>query len=150
MENATTEYKRELTADFEREICAFINTLGGKIYIGVDDNGEVYGVDNADKISLAVQDRIKNNIRPSIVGLYGSEVKEKDEKKYIEITIAGGLEKPYYIKKYGMSQSGCFMRVGAQTIPMPQDMIDNLSARRVRNTLHNVVSPNQNLTFTPA
>jgi len=148
MENTTTEYKRELNADFEKEVCAFINTIGGQIFIGVEDNGDIYGVDNADKVSLAAQDRIKNNIFPSVVGLFGSEIKEKDGKKYIIITVAGGLEKPYYVRKYGMSPSGCYMRVGSQSIQMPQTIIDDLFARRVRNTLHNVVSPNQDLTFT--
>lgn len=148
MENTTTEYKRELNAELEKEVCAFVNTIGGEIYIGVDNEGNIYGVDDADKVSLAVQDRIKNNISPSVVGLYGTEIKEKNGKKYIVVTVAGGLEKPYYIKKYGMTSGGCFMRVGPQSIQMPQALIDDWFAKRIRNTLQNVVSPNQNLTFT--
>lgn len=62
--------------------------------------------------------------------------------------MAGGLEKPYYLKKYGMTPNGCFMRLGTQTCQMTQSMINSLYSRRVLNTLHNVVSPNQELTFT--
>ena len=36
MENISVEYKRELTDGFEKEVVAFLNTLGGEIFIGVD------------------------------------------------------------------------------------------------------------------
>nr|NJM02680.1 hypothetical protein [Desulfobacula sp.] len=35
--------------------------------------------------------------------------------------VAGGLEKLYYLKKYGMTEKGCFLRVGSAAEPMPQD-----------------------------
>lgn len=42
MENAYTEYKRELTDGLEKEVVAFLNTLGGEII--ADDSGEIVGV----------------------------------------------------------------------------------------------------------
>ena len=42
-ESYTVELKRELNADFKKEIIAFANSDGGEIYIGVDDNGKVIG-----------------------------------------------------------------------------------------------------------
>ncbi len=47
-----------------------------------------------------------------------------------------------------MTPNGCFIRVGTQTAQMTQTMIDGLFSRRIHNTLHNVVAPNQELTFT--
>lgn len=64
------------------------------------------------------------------------------------MTVAGGLERPYYLKKYGMTPNGCYTRIGTQASPMTQNMIDGSFSRRILNTLHNVVSPNQELTFT--
>jgi len=64
------------------------------------------------------------------------------------VTVAGGLERPYYLKKYGMTPNGCYTRIGTQASPMTQNMIDGFFSRRILNTLHNVVSPNQELTFT--
>ena len=148
MENISVEYKRELTDGFEKEVVAFLNTLGGEIFIGVEDNGNIIGVENADKLALIVIDRIKNNILPSAMGIFNVDVKQSLGKDYIAITVAQGLEKPYYLKKYGMSPNGCFYRVGSQSAQMPQSMINELFSRRVINTLHNVVSPNQELTFT--
>jgi len=65
----------------------------------------------------------------------------------IRITVAGGLEKPYYLKKYGMTEKGCFLRVGSASEPMTQEMIDSLYSRRVRNTIGRMESTRLNLTF---
>ena len=41
-EKDNVELKRELTDAVKNEIIAFLNTKGGTIYVGVDDNGELY------------------------------------------------------------------------------------------------------------
>lgn len=142
-ESNNLELKRELTDGFEKEVVAFLNTVGGQVIIGVDDSGSITGLDNVDKILLAVADRIKNNILPSAMGLFNIEHKVEVGKNYIIVTIASGLEKPYYLRKYGMSPNGCYLRIGTQSSQMSQSTIDGLFSRRVINTLHNVVSPNQ-------
>ena len=43
-ENKFTELKREFTPDLNKEVVAFANTDGGKIYIGIEDGGKVCGV----------------------------------------------------------------------------------------------------------
>ena len=147
-ENEKTELKKMLTDSFEKEVSAFLNTIGGQIIIGAENDGAVCGVADADKTALAISDRIRNNILPSAMGLFTVEIKNEEDKNYIVVTVAGGLEKPYYLKKHGMTPNGCFFRIGTQTAQMTQNMIDGLFSRRVHNTLHNVVSPNQGLTFT--
>ncbi len=146
MESALIEYKRELTDGLEKEVVAFLNTLGGEIQIGVDDNGQIVGLDNPDEISLKIADRLKNNISPSIMGLFQINI-VGDDKKHIVISVASGMEKPYYIKKYGLSVKGCFVRIGTQSSPMEQAQIENLFSCRVDRTLSTVVSPRQDLTF---
>ncbi len=39
MENVSVEYKRELTDGLEKEVVAFLNTLGGEIVIGAETTG---------------------------------------------------------------------------------------------------------------
>ena len=146
MENAYTEYKRELTDNLEKEVVAFLNTLGGEILIGVDNDGTFVGVDNPDDISLKVADRIKNNISPSAVGLFQISILG-EQQKIIKISVAGGVEKPYYIKKYGMCPKGCFLRIGTQSSQMEQSLIDNLFSQKVNRTLSTIVAPRQDLTF---
>lgn len=40
-EGYTLEFKKQLNSSIDREICAFANSKGGKIILGVDDRGEV-------------------------------------------------------------------------------------------------------------
>ena len=42
-EGPTVEFKRSLTKDVGRELCAFANAGGGIILIGVSDAGEIVG-----------------------------------------------------------------------------------------------------------
>src|SRR3990167_5168310 len=135
-ESNRIEYKRELTDSLEKEVVAFLNYHdGGVIYLGVGDKGEAIGIADPDAAQLAVKDRLKNNIQPSIMGLFDVLLEQRDGKNIVRITIAGGLEKPYYMKKYGMTPKGCFLRVGSASEPMTQEMIESLFGRRVRNTI---------------
>ena len=55
IENNETEFKREFTDKIARTIVAFANTIGGSLYIGVDDDGTVVGIDDIDKVQLNVK-----------------------------------------------------------------------------------------------
>jgi ATP-dependent DNA helicase RecG len=147
-ESNRIEYKRELTASLEREVVAFLNYHdGGIIYLGIDDDESVVGVQNCDAVQLVVKDRLKNNILPSCMGLFDVIHEQRNGKEIIKIIVAGGSEKPYYLKKYGMSEKGCFLRVGSAAEPMTVRMIEDLFARRTRNSLTRIRSPRQDLTF---
>ncbi|VGO22143.1 hypothetical protein SCARR_04224 [Pontiella sulfatireligans] len=117
-ESNRIEYKRQLTDSLEKEVVAFLNYQdGGVIHLGIDADGEVVGIADCDAVQLAVKDRLKNNIQPSIMGLFDLVLEKHDGKNVVRITIAGGQEKPYYLRKYGMTEKGCFLRVGSASEP---------------------------------
>lgn len=141
-ENSTTEFKRELNDALEKEVVAFLNSAkGGDLYIGVDDDGEVVGVADADALMLAISDRIRNNILPTCLGLYDVYAQEHDGKTIIHVVVTRGTEKPYYLKRYGQSPAGCYIRVGSGVQPMTTGMIDQVYAGRVRSSLRNIPAP---------
>jgi ATP-dependent DNA helicase RecG len=147
-ESNRIEYKRELSDGLEREVVAFLNYHdGGIIYIGIDKQGKAVGVHDADALQLAIKDRIKHNIQPSALGLFDVILEQRDGKPVIKIIVASGPEKPYYLRKYGMSERGCFMRLGSANEPMPPALIEELFARRTRNSLTRIRSPRQDLSF---
>ncbi len=142
------EYKQELTDDLEKEAVAFLNyPEGGVLYIGIEKTGTAIGVIDIDSDMLKIKDRLKNNITPSCMGLFDIATENIDSRDVIKITFASGPEKPYYIKKLGMSEKGTFIRVGTAAEPMPVKMIESLFAKRIRNSIDKIKSPNQNLTF---
>jgi predicted HTH transcriptional regulator len=147
-ESSRIEYKRQLNGNFEKEAVAFLNSReGGVIYIGIEDSGELYGVLDVDDVQIKIKDRLKNNIQPSVMGLFDVIHEVRENKDIVRVNIAGGLEKPYYLKKYGMTGKGCFMRVGSASEPMPQKMIDELYSGRTRSSIGKIRSPRQDLTF---
>ncbi len=44
----------QLNKDFLKEVVAFLNTRNGTIYIGVNDKGDIIGVDNVEKVMRQV------------------------------------------------------------------------------------------------
>ena len=148
VEDVRNEFKIKLTDKFEEEVIAFLNTNGGNIFLGIDDKGSIIGVKgNIDLLQRTIKDRIKNNIMPSTLGLFDVAVLEKDNKKYIKVIVARGNERPYYLKGMGMTPDSCFIRVGSSIQSMPNDMINNEFSKRTRNSLKNIISPKQDLTF---
>ncbi|MCF4100110.1 putative DNA binding domain-containing protein [Gillisia sp. M10.2A] len=142
------EYKRELSDGLEKEVIAFLNYReGGIIYIGINKEGNTYGLADADGDQLKIKDRLKNNIRPSALGLFDIVSEERDGKNILKIIVASGPEKPYHFKKYGMSEKGCFIRLGSAAEPMPQKMIDELFAKRTRNSISKIKAGRQDLSF---
>ena len=148
IENQHTEYKQKLTDELEKEVVAFLNSKeGGVIYLGIDKHGNTVGLNDVDQTQLVIKDRLKNNILPSCLGLFDVVIENKEDKDLVKIIVASGPEKPYYVKKYGLSEKGTFIRLGSASEPMPTRMIENLFAKRTRNSIGKIKSPKQELTF---
>ena len=151
MQNTETnriENKEQLNEDFEQEVIAFLNYKeGGIIYVGINKNGQVVGVDNTDLTQLQIKDRIKNNIQPSTLGLFDVTVETIENKEVIKVIISSGTEKPYYLRKKGRTPEGCYIRIGSSKERMTERMIEEMFARRIKNSLKEIESPRQDLTF---
>lgn len=142
------ENKEQLNEDFEQEVIAFLNYKeGGIIYVGINKNGQVVGVENTDLTQLQIKDRIKNNIQPSTLGLFDVIVETIDNKEVIKVIISSGTEKPYYLRKKGRTPEGCYIRIGSSKERMTERMIEEMFARRIKNSLKEIESPRQDLTF---
>lgn len=147
LEDKRNEFKMKLNDTLEKEVIAFLNTDGGNIFIGVDDEGNINELNNIDLLQRTIKDRIKDNIMPSTQGLYDVVVREKNEKKYIQVVVAKGNQRPYYLKGMGMTPDSCFIRVGSAVESMNQETILNLFSNRARHSLKNIKSPMKELEF---
>ncbi len=147
-ESQHLEYKRELTDGMERSVVSFLNSRdGGRILIGVRDDGEVEGLADADGDQLKIKDRLKQNIQPSCLGLFDVLLEEEGGKSWIKLIVASGPEKPYYLRKHGMSPKGCFIRVGSAAEPMAERLIEEYFSKRTRNSIGRIAAPRQDLSF---
>jgi len=64
-EGVTLEYKEALSNSFARELVAFANTVGGRILLGVRDDGTVKGIADTNELRARIQD-IAHNCDPPI------------------------------------------------------------------------------------
>ncbi len=59
-EGTMLEYKENLSASFARELVALSNTAGGKILLGVRDNGTIKGIPDSNNLRARIQDIARN------------------------------------------------------------------------------------------
>lgn len=129
-ETERTELKKILNDTLQKEIVAFLNSFDGAIYIGVDDDGTVIGVDNIDDTQKRIADMITTQILPNPQAFVELGTKYVDGKNVIEIKVSKG-KALYYIKKYGRSAAGCFIRVGTSCRSMTEEQIEEKYAETV-------------------
>ena len=65
-ESERMEYKSRLTDEIYKEVIAFANTEGGVIYIGIDDQGKVVGIDSVDETYTRLTNGIRDAIQPDV------------------------------------------------------------------------------------
>ena len=84
-EDQNIEFKESWSStELLKWICGFANVKGGRMYVGVRDDGEVLGLSNSKKLMEDIPNAIV-----SAFGMYDAEVNllRDGEKKYIEIII---------------------------------------------------------------
>ena len=66
LENQNIEFKSSWRDEYLKWICAFANTDGGIVYIGIDDKGNVVGIDNIDENYNRITNGIRDAIMPDV------------------------------------------------------------------------------------
>ena len=82
-ENQNIEYKQEWKDEYLEWICGFANAEGGRLYIGIDDKGEIVQIKDIKKLS----EDIPNKVRDKLGLIVDVNILEKQGKKYIEIIV---------------------------------------------------------------
>ena len=102
-EQQNIEFKSQWTDNILKTVCAFANTNGGTIYIGIDDNGNPVELKNIKKLMEDIPNKIKNTIGivPKV------NLVERDGKQLIEVNIES--------YKYPVSYKGAFYKRSGST-----------------------------------
>ena len=123
IESEKVELKAKYTDTICKEIVAFLNADGGQIFVGVDDNGNVVGVDKIDETLKKISDVITMQIEPNPQEEIRTELKFDSGKTIIVLYISKGTRNIYCQKKYGFSSSGCVIRIGTTCKEMTSEQI---------------------------
>lgn len=119
-ESERIEYKSQMIEDLYREVIAFANSDGGVIYIGIDDQGNLTGIDNVDETYTRITNGIRDAIAPDVTMFVRYILQDN---KVIQIEVGEGSYKPYYLKSKGMKPNGVYVRHGASSVQASPDQI---------------------------
>ena len=120
IESNKIELKSKYTDQIVKEIVAFINADGGKIYIGINDDGTVCGAQKIDESLRSISDIITTQIEPNAIDSVKTELEIIEGLPVIVINVKKGISPLYCIKKYGFSSSGCMIRIGSSCREMSE------------------------------
>lgn len=83
IENQNIEYKESWRDEYLKWVCGFANAQGGRLYIGIDDKGNVCGVENAHRLSEDIPNKIV-----ALLGIVSDvNILNREGKDYIEIEV---------------------------------------------------------------
>ncbi|MDR1022680.1 MAG: putative DNA binding domain-containing protein, partial [Prevotellaceae bacterium] len=114
-ESQHIEWKESWRDDYMKTLSAFANTDGGKLYVGIRDDGNVCGINNSAKLLEDLPNKIVN-----ILGVRANVyAREKDSLKYIEVEVD---KSPYPISFHGRF----YIRSGSTTQELKGSALQHL------------------------
>ena len=123
-EGQFVEFKKKVNhpEKIVKEVVAFANSGGGKLFIGVDDHGLISGLKFPDEEEYLLSKSIKELCRPA-VPFKVSYLKIKEDVVILQYEIFDGSSKPYFAfldKKHRYGK--CFVRVKDKSIQASYEM----------------------------
>lgn len=109
-EGTTLEFKESFSASLARDLVAMANTIGGRILLGVRDDGTIVGVKDSNNLRARIQD-IARNCDPPV------QVVIETVKDVVVINVRESAAKPV------QCGDGFFWRQGAATQKLNRDEI---------------------------
>lgn len=121
--------KRDYDEKIKRAVVAFANTTGGKVYVGIDDFGQVVGLKDPDEVRQRVKRLIQDGISPNVSEFVDYTVEFAEGKKLIGVEVTPGTGAPYWLEEFGLTREGVLLRKDGATVCATQDEIRQMLAK---------------------
>ena len=159
-ENSGIEFKRDdiRPEHLTKEIVAMANLHGGKIFIGVEDDGSISGIQRSDLETWLMDTVFRHYVHPMLLPFY-EEIKIDDKLKVAVISFDKGTAKPYVLRHKGREE--IYVRVGtisrlasreqqlrlfetgemlhSETLPVSGTSFDSLDQSRLTDYILNII-----------
>jgi len=149
-ENVNTEFKSEYSEEIKKTIIAFANTSGGTLFIGINNDKTVKGVNDPDDTLLQVTNVVRNAVKPDLTLFVDCKAEKKGKAAVIVVTVQKGTACPYYLAGKGIRPEGVFIRQGASTVPATETAILRMIKETDGEKYEEMRSLNQDLSFNEA
>ena len=159
-ENSGVEFKRDdlRPEQLAKEVVAVANFQGGRILLGVDDDGTIIGIQRADLERWVMDTVFGRYVHPMIIPFY-EEVQADEQHRVAVITVSQGVTKPYVVRS--KDREDIYIRVGstsrlatreqqarlyalggmlhAELLPVSGSRLQDLSLDRLKDYLSTIV-----------
>jgi len=110
-ENSGVEFKRDdlRPEQLAKEIVAMANLNGGRIFIGVEDDGTISGIQRTDLETWLMNTVFRHYVHPMLLPYY-EEIAIDNEHKIAVVSFDRGTAKPYVLRHNGREE--IYIRVG--------------------------------------
>ena len=147
IEDQNTEFKAEFTDNLLKSVVAFSNSSGGRIVLGMDDDGNEVGLANPDDVAKRCVNAIADKIRPDLTLTTAVSIRQQGGKCFVVIDVSEGEKKPYYLREKGLRAEGVYVRKGSISAPITEEGLQ-VMIRSLRSvTYETQTSFRQDLTF---
>lgn len=128
-ESAQMEFKRQLIAPdkLAREIGALANTAGGWLVLGVSDQGEILGLEDADLVPEQLQHICLDYLDPPVQA--HSQVVQCQGRTVVGLWVPNSANKPHQIRGQGRWAGQVYLRHQSYSVPAGPQMIKLLLSR---------------------
>lgn len=149
-ESESIELKRMYIDDIRKEVIAMANGSGGTIYVGIDDDGSIAGLENCDEIIQRISNTVRDSIKPDITLFLHYDIQLVDDKEIVAVSVQSGTNKPYYLSAKGLRPEGVYVRQGTSSVPASDAAIRQMIKETDGDNYEDMRSLNQVLTFDDA
>ena len=124
-ENSGVEFKRDdlRPEQLAKEIVALLNFQGGKLLLGVEDDGSISGIQRDDLETWVMDTVFGRYVHPLVLPFY-EEVVLEDGKRVAVISITQGAAKPYVVRNNNREDT--YIRVGSTSRPATREQMARL------------------------
>ncbi len=146
-ESPKLELKEQINAEFKKEIIAFANTDGGEIFVGLDRDGVIVGVEDPEEEMEKIGNMIRDGIKPDLTAYTSIERVEDSGKTLIRVSVSRGLKRPYHLTDKGLKPTGVYVRHGVSSVPATDEAIRQMLRESDGTAFDKMRSIYQELTF---
>lgn len=118
-ENSGVEFKRDdiRPEQLAKEIAALANFQGGRVILGVEDDGTISGI-RRPNLEEWVMNVFRDKIHPLLLPFY-EEIKLDGHTSVAVITFPQGVSKPYVVREAGAEKT--YIRIGSTSQPASRE-----------------------------
>lgn len=136
-ESKSLEFKSSITNTFLKTVSAYSNFGDGEIIFGINDDGTICGIENAEYVRLDIENKINDSISPKP----DFELIIDESKKIIRLIVREGEYKPYLYK------GKAYRRSDSATIEVDRSELKALVLEGSNLSFEEIASEQQRLKF---